>query len=83
METIRLVITLAANNGWSIYLDMKSASLHDELRENVFVEQHLVISRKGEHEVYKLKKHSIDSHKHHKFGIVIYMVISLNKAFEI
>ncbi|XP_037497309.1 uncharacterized protein LOC119371385 [Jatropha curcas] len=40
METIRLVIALAAQKGWPIYqFDVKSAFLPGELTENVFVEQ--------------------------------------------
>lgn len=38
METILLVIALAAERGWPIYqLDVKSAFLHGELQENVFL----------------------------------------------
>lgn len=41
METIRLVIVLAAQRGWSTYqLDVKSTFLHGKLNEEVFVEQH-------------------------------------------
>lgn len=36
VETIRLVITLAASNGWEIHhLDVKMAFLHGELKEEV------------------------------------------------
>ena len=38
-DTIRMVIALAARNSWSVYqLDIKSAFLHGELNESVFVE---------------------------------------------
>ena len=40
METIRLVVALAAQRGWAIYqLDVKSTFLYGELNEEVFVEQ--------------------------------------------
>ncbi|BBH03053.1 transposable element gene [Prunus dulcis] len=39
-DTIRLVISLAAQNDWSIYqLDVKSAFLYGELNERVFIAQ--------------------------------------------
>ncbi|RVW63624.1 Retrovirus-related Pol polyprotein from transposon TNT 1-94 [Vitis vinifera] len=57
-DTIRMVIALAARNGWSVYqLDVKSAFLHGELNEAVFIEQPQGYEKKGEeHKVYKLKK---------------------------
>ena len=40
MDTVRMIIALAANKVWSLYqLNVKSAFLHGELEENVFVEQ--------------------------------------------
>ena len=53
-----MVLALAAQNGWSVYqLDVKSAFLHGELKEDVYVEQPLGYIRKGEEEkVYKLNK---------------------------
>lgn len=58
METIRLVVALAAQKGWPIYqLDVKSAFLHGELNETVYVDQPCGYVQKGnEHKVYKLKK---------------------------
>ncbi|RVW38412.1 Retrovirus-related Pol polyprotein from transposon TNT 1-94 [Vitis vinifera] len=57
-DTIRMVIALAARNGWSVYqLDVKSAFLHGELNEAVFIEQPQGYEKKNEeHKVYKLKK---------------------------
>ncbi|KAL4379639.1 hypothetical protein GQ457_02G024950 [Hibiscus cannabinus] len=57
-DTIRVVIATAPQNGWSVYqLDVKSAFLHGELSEAVFVEQPQGYKRKGEeHKVYKLNK---------------------------
>lgn len=53
-DTIRLVITLAAQNSWPIFqLDVKSAFLHGNLEEQVFVEQPLGYIKTGkEHKVY-------------------------------
>lgn len=58
LDTIRLVISIAAQNFWSIYqFDVKSAFLHGELQEDVYVEQPLGYVKKGnEEKVYKLKK---------------------------
>jgi hypothetical protein len=58
LDTIRLVIALAAQNQWNIYqLDVKSAFLHGELHEEVFIEQPQGYVHKGnEQKVYKLKK---------------------------
>ena len=48
METIQLVVALAAQRGWTIYqLDMKSAFLHGKLNEVVFVEQPCGYLQKG------------------------------------
>ncbi|KAJ7962205.1 Retrovirus-related Pol polyprotein from transposon TNT 1-94 [Quillaja saponaria] len=57
-DTIRLVIALAAHNSWPIFqLDVKSAFLHGNLEEQVFVEQPPGYIKIGnEHKVYKLKK---------------------------
>lgn len=57
-DTIRLVIALAAHKGWNLYqLDVKSAFLHGELLEEVFVDQPPGFVQKGEeHKVYRLKK---------------------------
>jgi len=56
--TIRLVVALAAQNSWFIFqLDVKSAFLHGNLEEEVYVEQPPdYIKIDNEHKVYKLKK---------------------------
>ena len=57
-NTIRLILALAAQKGWTVFqLDVKSAFLHGELEEAVYVEQPEGYVRKGEeHKVLKLKK---------------------------
>ncbi|KAA3470482.1 Retrovirus-related Pol polyprotein from transposon TNT 1-94 [Gossypium australe] len=58
MDTVRMIITFATQKGWNVYqLDVKSAFLHGELKENVFVKQQKGYEKKGsEHMVYKLQK---------------------------
>ena len=58
IETIRLVIALAASKLWEIHhLDVKTAFLHGELREEVFVTQPEGFEVAGkENKVYKLRK---------------------------
>ena len=57
-DTIRLVISLASQNSWSIFqMDIKSAFLEGELEEEVYVEQPLgYVVAGNEHKVYKLRK---------------------------
>ena len=58
MDTVRMIIAVAAQRGWGIYqLDVKSAFLHGELMEDVFVEQPKGYEAAGkQHMVYKLHK---------------------------
>lgn len=58
LDTIRMIVALAAQQGWNIYqLDVKSAFLHGELSEDVYVQQPQGYEKRGEeHKVYKLKK---------------------------
>ena len=58
LDTIRLVISLAAQKSWVIYqLDVKSAFLHGKINEEVFVDQPPGYEQKGhESKVYQLKK---------------------------
>lgn len=58
MDTVRIIVALAACRGWEIFqMDVKSAFLHGELIEDVYVEQPMGYVTKGkEHKVYKLHK---------------------------
>ena len=58
IETIRLLINLAASHGWEIHhLDVKTAFLHGGLKETVYVTQPEGFEVNGsEGKVYKLKK---------------------------
>ncbi|GLU01768.1 hypothetical protein SLE2022_190540 [Rubroshorea leprosula] len=57
-DTIRLLFAMAAQKSWLIYqLDVKSAFLKGELKEEIYVEQPDGYVKKGaEHKVYLLKK---------------------------
>ncbi|KAJ0566009.1 putative RNA-directed DNA polymerase [Helianthus annuus] len=57
-DTIRMFLAIAAKRRWTVYqLDVKSAFLHGELKETVYVEQpEGFIKREDEGKVYKLKK---------------------------
>jgi hypothetical protein len=58
LDTVRMIIALAAQKSWKIFqLDVKSAFLHGELSEDVYVEQPKGYEKRGsEHLVYKLHK---------------------------
>jgi len=58
MDTIRMIVALAVCKGWDIFqLDVKSAFLHRELKEDVYVHQPEGYVKKGkEPKVYKLHK---------------------------
>ncbi|KAL0551073.1 hypothetical protein IC582_010150 [Cucumis melo] len=57
IETIRLILSLAAPNGWKVYqMDVKFTFLNGHLKEKIFVAQPLGYVQRGEEEkVYKLK----------------------------
>eukprot|EP00253_Pinus_taeda_P019640 PITA_19640 len=58
METVRAVLSIAAQNKWKFYqMDVKSTFLNGVLMEEVYVEQPLGYEKKGqEHKVCILKK---------------------------
>ena len=58
IETVRLIIGIAASRGWELHhLDVKTAFLHGELKEEVYVQQPEGYMIKGsETKVYKLRK---------------------------
>lgn len=57
-DTIRMIIALAAQNSWPLFqMDVKSAFLHGDLEEQVFIDQPPGYIKAGnEHKVYRLKK---------------------------
>jgi hypothetical protein len=56
-DTIRTVLACAASKGWCVFqLDVKSAFLHGDLTENIYVEQPLGYHNGDTNKVYKLKK---------------------------
>jgi hypothetical protein len=58
LDTVRTIIAVAAQKGWNLYqLDVKSAFLNGELKEEVYVQQPQGFETPGQEEkVYKLKK---------------------------
>nr|GEW99969.1 ribonuclease H-like domain, reverse transcriptase, RNA-dependent DNA polymerase [Tanacetum cinerariifolium] len=58
METIRLLLAIAANNKWEVHhLDIKFAFLHGDLKEEVYVTQpEGFIKRQDNEKVYRLIK---------------------------
>ncbi|GJZ66163.1 zinc finger, CCHC-type containing protein [Tanacetum coccineum] len=58
METVRLILALSAYHGWEVHhLDVKSAFLHGELKEEVYVTQPEGFKKPGnENKVYRLVK---------------------------
>ncbi|MCH79976.1 copia-type polyprotein [Trifolium medium] len=56
-DTIRTILSLAATKNWSVFqLDVKSAFLHGELVEDVYVNQSLGFQTEDKNQVYKLNK---------------------------
>jgi hypothetical protein len=58
-DTIRAILALATKENWKIFqLDVKSAFLHGELSEDIYVEQPLGYQNGSSDKVYKLRKAS-------------------------
>jgi hypothetical protein len=56
-DTIRAILALAAKENWKVFqLDVKSAFLHGELTEDIYVEQPPGYQKGNKDMVYKLKK---------------------------
>lgn len=58
LDTIRLLISLAAQNGWKLlHMDVKSAFLNGFLQDEIYLQQPPGFVKRGEEEkVYKLRK---------------------------
>jgi hypothetical protein len=57
MESVRLILAVAAHEGWRVHhMDVKSAFLNGELKEDVYVRQPPGFVAAEEHQVLKLKK---------------------------
>ena len=58
MDTIHIILSTTTQYGWIIFqLDVKSAFLHGDLKEKIFVQQPTCFEKKGKEEkVYKLRK---------------------------
>lgn len=58
LETVRLLLAVAAKNGWEVHhMDVKSAFLNGDLKEDVYVSQpEGFVKKNQEHMVYKLVK---------------------------
>ena len=58
MESVRILLVVAAQEGWSVHhLDVKSAFLNGDLKEEVYVQQPPGFAVPGEEgKVYRLRK---------------------------
>jgi len=58
LDTVRLLLALAAQSAWDVFqLDVKSAFLHGDLQEEIYVQQPAGFIQKGrETQVYRLQK---------------------------
>ena len=57
MESVRVLLALAAQEGWKVHhMDVKSAFLNGDLKEEVYVRQPPGFAVAGEGKVYRLHK---------------------------
>jgi len=58
LDTVRVLLAVAVHNAWEVFqLDVKSAFLHGQIQENIYVHQPAGFIKEGrENQVYKLKK---------------------------
>jgi hypothetical protein len=58
MESVKVILALAAQEGWRVHhMDIKSAFLNDNLKEEVYVQQPPGCAVAGEEgKVYRLRK---------------------------
>jgi len=57
MESVRVILALAAQEGWKVHhMDVKSAFLNGDLKEEVYVRQPPGFAVAGEGKVYRLHK---------------------------
>lgn len=70
MKTVRLFLATGIQRSWSIYqLDVKTAFLNGELKEEVYVAQLFIVKGKEE-QVYSFKRPSMASNKLPELGTV-------------
>ena len=83
-DTIRILLAVAAQRGWCVYqLDVKSAFLYDELKEEVYIDQPEGFIKRGEEDkVYRLKKDLYGLKKARELGLAELRVTLRRKGFK-
>ncbi|GKC35339.1 retrovirus-related pol polyprotein from transposon TNT 1-94 [Tanacetum coccineum] len=80
IEAIRIFVANAANKNMTIFqMDVKTAFLNGELKEEVYVSQpEAFVDQDNPSHVYKLKRLSTVSNKHHVHGMTCCQVFSFH-----